>query len=76
MIIEQINGDTISADRDVASYLNRMADNFTLLSLRDPKTDSVTSITVKPISLSDESDLLYRRWVKRNELEVDSPERG
>ena len=72
MVIERINGDTLSADRDVASYLNRIADRFTLLDLRNPETDSVKSITVKPVSLSEENSLLYRRWVKRNEAEVDS----
>ena len=72
MIIERINGDTISSERDVASYLNRIEDQFTLLQLRDPKTDSIKTITVKPISLSDESELLYKRWVKRNAAEVDS----
>ena len=72
MVIEGINGATISDERDVASYLNRMEDQFTLLQLRDPRTDSIKTITVKPISLSDESELLYTRWVKRNQEEVDS----
>ena len=72
MVIEGINGDTLAGERDLASYLNRIEDQFTLLQLRDPRTDSIKTITVKPISLSDESELLYTRWVKRNQEEVDS----
>ena len=72
MVIEQVNGDSIRADRDPASYLNRLEDDFTLLALRDPATDSVKVVTVKPIDQNEEYRLLYRRWVKRNEAEVDS----
>ncbi|CAH0999446.1 Tricorn protease [Neolewinella maritima] len=72
MVIERINGDTVAADRDVARYLNRIEDQFTLLDVRDPRTDSLKTITVKPISLSEEYQLLYKRWVKINEAEVDS----
>ena len=71
-VIEAINGTTVAADRDVAAYLNRSAGEFTLLSIRDAAGDSLKTITVKPVDLSDESELLYRRWVKRNEREVDS----
>ncbi|MEO0732862.1 MAG: S41 family peptidase [Bacteroidota bacterium] len=71
MIIEKINGMTITPDRDVASYLNRIAGQFTLLELVDPATKASKTITVKPISLGAERGLLYKRWVKRNEAEVD-----
>ena len=70
-LIEQINGETITPDRDVASYLNRLAGKFTLLHLRNPATGKRDTITVKPISLGAERGLLYRRWVKTNEREVD-----
>ncbi len=76
MVIERINGEIISADRDVAAYLNRLEGNFTLLELVDPTGKNRTTITVKPVSLSDENRLLYRRWVKRNEAEVDSLSQG
>jgi len=72
MIIRSINGDTLTGDRDLAGYLNRMAGKFTLLELVDPATDSSKSVTMKPITLSEENELLYKRWVERNEAEVDS----
>jgi Tol biopolymer transport system component/C-terminal processing protease CtpA/Prc len=70
MIIEKIDGQTISPDRDVASFLNRKAGDFTLLEILDPETDSRKQITIKPISLGEERRLLYDRWVKINEKEV------
>jgi Tol biopolymer transport system component/C-terminal processing protease CtpA/Prc len=71
-VITQINGQPIAADRDVARYLNRIAGDFTLLSLQAPGVDSVQLVTIKPITLSEENRLLYKRWVRRNEAEVDS----
>ncbi|MGB3800310.1 MAG: S41 family peptidase, partial [Lewinella sp.] len=76
MVIERINGELIAADRDVAGYLNRLEDDFTLLELVDPATDERTTITVKPISQSEENRLLYKRWVKRNEEEVNEKSKG
>lgn len=76
MIIEKIDGDTIAADQDVARYLNRKADRFTLLDVLDPETKARRQVTVKPVTLSEESRLLYRRWVKRNQAEVDSLSNG
>lgn len=71
MVIEAIDGETITADRDVASYLNRKAGAFTLLEVVDPATKKRQTITVKPISIGQENRLLYKRWVKKNEEEVD-----
>jgi tricorn protease len=70
MIIEAIDGEPVTADRDVASYLNRKAGKFTLLNIFDPEKDSRKQITVQPISLGQERRLLYDRWVKINEKEV------
>lgn len=76
MLIEAINGETIEPGRDVASYLNRLADKFTLLELVDPATKKRDTITVKPISLGEENQLLYKRWVKQNEKEVHEKSKG
>lgn len=70
MVIEKINGETITPNRDIASYLNRIAGTFTLLEISNPADGSTQQITMKPISLSAENRLLYNRWVKRNEEEV------
>lgn len=76
MIIEKIDGITISPDRDVASYLNRKAGHFTLLEIFDPATKERQQVTVKPITLGEERSLLYDRWVKINEKEVEEKSGG
>ncbi len=75
-IIEKIDGETIATDKDIAIYLNRKADKFTLLEILDPKTGTREQITVKPVSLGAEGQLLYKRWVKKNQAEVDSLSKG
>ena len=70
MIIEKIDGETISANRDVAGYLNRKADKFVLLEVTGPGNRDRQQITMKPISLGAERGLLYNRFVKMNEEEV------
>ena len=76
MVIEKINGETIDKDVDVAKYLNRMSDKFMLLDIVDPSTKKTQTITVKPISSGEENRLLYTRWVKINEKEVDKESKG
>ena len=76
MIIEKIDGVTINPNQDVAKYLNRRAGDFTLLEILDPKTQQREMVTMKPISLRDENRLLYKRWVKQNEKEVEEKSNG
>ncbi|KYG85262.1 peptidase S41 [Roseivirga seohaensis] len=76
MIIEKIDGETIAQNVDVAKYLNRKADQFTLLEIYDPATKKRQQITMKPISLGAERGLLYDRWVKINEKEVEEKSKG
>ncbi len=76
MIIEKIDGITIDKNVDVAKYLNRKARKFVLLDITDPKTNKKQTITVKPISRGQEGRLLYKRWVKINEKEVDRLSNG
>ena len=76
MIIEKINGETITPEQDVARYLNRKAGDFTLLEILDPATKKREVITMKPITLGAESQLLYKRWVKINQEEVDKLSNG
>jgi len=76
MIIEQIDGDTISSHRDIASYLNRKAAKFTLLTVYDPAAKTRSSITIKPITRSEENTLLYKRWVRKNQEEVEKLGKG
>ncbi|MDO1501009.1 S41 family peptidase [Winogradskyella maritima] len=70
MIIEKIDGVVVDKNQDVAKYLNRKSGKFMLLDIYDPKTKTRQSITVKPISIGQQNRLLYDRWVKTNEKEV------
>lgn len=76
MVIERIDGELISPDLDFAKLLNRKADKFTLIEVLDPATQSRTQYTVKPITLGAENQLLYRRWVKTNQEEVEKLSAG
>lgn len=76
MIIKKIDGENISKNEDVAKYLNRKTGKFTLLDIYDPKTKKNQTITVKPISINAENSLLYKRWVKTNEKEVEKKSNG
>ena len=76
MIIEKIDGETVESNQDVAKYLNRKANKFTLLEVSDPTTQKREMITIKPISLGAENQLLYKRWVKQNEKEVHEKSNG
>lgn len=76
MIIEQVDGETVSANTDISTYLNRKANKFTLLQVFDPTTNTRQQISIKPISLDEENGLLYKRWVKKNEEEVDKLSNG
>ncbi|MDT0607142.1 S41 family peptidase [Croceitalea rosinachiae] len=75
-IIQKINGVAIEANTDVASYLNRIAGDFTLLDIVDASGQNQQQVTVKPITLGQENSLLYKRWVKINEKEVAEKSNG
>lgn len=70
-IIEQIDGEALSPSVDIYQLLNRKADKLTLLSLYNPTTKARWEETVKPISLGDENELLYKRWVRTRRAEVE-----
>ncbi|QHL85933.1 peptidase S41 [Nibribacter ruber] len=75
-IIEKIDGETITPDKDYAQYLNRKAGKNTLITVYDPATKNRRDITIKPISGGEENTLLYKRWVRRNAEEVDRLSNG
>jgi Tol biopolymer transport system component/C-terminal processing protease CtpA/Prc len=74
MILESIDGEAITPEKDLAQYLNRKAGKNTLLVFVDG--DKRREITVKPVALNEENALLYKRWVRRNEEEVDKMSNG
>jgi C-terminal processing protease CtpA/Prc len=74
MIIESIDGETITPDKDPAQYLNRKAGKNTLLVILDGTLRK--EFIVKPISSGEENGLLYKRWVRKNQDEVDRLSNG
>ncbi|HOC17471.1 MAG TPA: S41 family peptidase [Vicinamibacterales bacterium] len=73
-VIEAIDGEQVAANRDLAEFLNRKAGRNVLLTLVDPS--GKRDVVVKPITLAEEGRLLYTRWVRRNQEEVDRVSKG
>lgn len=67
-IITAIDGQAISAGMDYLPLLAGKAGVLTRLTIKGHKED----ILMRPISAATQSQLLYRRWVRRNEALVDS----
>lgn len=68
MFITAIDGEEITADKDLSQYLNHRAGKNTRLRISDGGQQR--DIVVTPVTPEAESDLLYKRWVKRNRDEV------
>lgn len=74
-IVQAIDGEAIAADRDISQYLNRRAGKRMLLTIVDA-AGAPRDLVVMPIALAEENRLLYTRWVRRNEAEVDRLSNG
>ncbi|MFC3093526.1 PDZ domain-containing protein [Alteromonas sediminis] len=68
-IITHIDGEAIDNTFDWAKLLNRKADTFVLLTVRD-NANATKELTVKPISNREQNRLLYQRFVDMNEKDV------
>ena len=73
-VIESIDGTPIGESVDFNQLLNRKAGKNVLLGLREGAT--TREVVVKPVSLGEEGRLLYTRWVRRNQLEVEQASGG
>jgi len=73
-IIESVDGQAITPSMDIAQVLNRKAGTPVLLVVADG--DKKTDVVTKPITLAEENRLLYTRWVRRNQAEVDRLSQG
>lgn len=71
-ILEKINGIALSNSTDWAKALNNTSKRKTLVSFYSPVTGERFEEVVLPITLSQEKNLLYKRWVKGREHAVDS----
>jgi tricorn protease len=72
VILEKIDGEAITDSVDHYKYLNRKAGKLVLLSMYDPATGTRWEETTKPISLGEEGELQYKRWVEMRRKETDS----
>lgn len=71
-IIEKIDGQALSKDKDYSYLLDGKAGKPVRVSIYDPKNGRRFDVTVKAISKADQQELLYKRWVDRNRATVDS----
>ena len=74
-IIESIDNQFIDGKTDFYALLNKKAGKWVLLKGKNSKGQPFEE-KVKPISLSEESELLYQRWVEINHLEVEKLSNG
>ncbi|MCQ2321652.1 MAG: S41 family peptidase [Bacteroidales bacterium] len=70
-IIEAIDGEDVKAEMDYFPMLNNKAGKQVLVAVYNPETGERWTEIVKPISHGAMNELLYNRWVKRNEEAVD-----
>ncbi|HEU5289568.1 MAG TPA: S41 family peptidase, partial [Cyclobacteriaceae bacterium] len=75
-IVEKLDANPIPPETDIYQLLNRKSGKNTLVSLFDPKTNQRWEEVIKPISLGEENELLYRRWVENRAAQVDSLSKG
>ena len=73
-VITAINGQPVSKDTDLAQFLNLCKGKKTLVSLKG--SAGTWDEVVLPISRSEQSDLLYKRWTKSRAAEVERLSNG
>ena len=65
-----INGEDVTTDRDIYSYLRGKADSTVTFTLNStPTTQGARTVTIRPVT--SESDLIYLDWVLDNRSRVD-----
>jgi C-terminal processing protease CtpA/Prc len=76
MIVEKINGVTLSTSVNQYDVMNRTNDQRMRLSLYDPSGNRRFDAVIKPISRGREYNLLYERWVDYRKKEVEEASDG
>lgn len=75
-VITAIDGKIITAGMDYNPLLMDKGDKRVRLDIAPADGSAARSIVVKPIEAYEQNDLLYRRWVRRNQEVVDSVSGG
>ena len=76
ILVEKIDNDVLSGDTDMYQYLNRKTGKNTLITFFDPDKKLRWEEVIKPISLAQENELLYKRWIENRAAQVDSLSKG
>ena len=76
VVIEKIDGKSVTDSIDFYILLNRKVGNPVLLSVFDPSTKTRWEETAKPITSGQENELLYKRWVNNRREEVSKLSEG
>jgi tricorn protease len=70
-----INGENVTTDRDIYSYLRGKADSTVTITVNSsPSLDGSRTVTFKPVT--SESDLAYLDWIETNRARVDQMSGG
>jgi C-terminal processing protease CtpA/Prc len=75
-ILEKIDGIKIEKNTDYFPLLNKKTGERTLASFYNPNTNERWEEVVKPITIAAQNALLYDRWVKQREVDVDRLSNG
>ncbi|MDH8700995.1 tricorn protease [Dysgonomonadaceae bacterium PH5-43] len=75
-ILTALNGVEIKKDEDYFPLLNKIAGQNTLCSFSNPETNEKWDEVIKPISIGTANSLLYTRWVKQREADVERLSNG
>ncbi len=76
VVIEKIDGQVIVGNKDYFYFLNHKTGKKVRVAFYNPATGKRWEEVVKPISIGAEQNLLYKRWVKREEEKVDQLSNG
>lgn len=76
VIIESIDGEKILAGQNYFQLLNRKANKKVYVGFYNPKTKERWNEQIKAISLGEENQLAYERWVKQCEETVEKESNG
>lgn len=71
IILEKIDNTPIKAGEDYFPLINGKAGKATLFTFFNPATKERWEVVSKPISRGEQNELIYRRWVKSREDEVE-----
>ncbi|HIZ85436.1 MAG TPA: peptidase S41 [Candidatus Coprenecus stercoravium] len=72
VILEAIDGSEIKAGEDWFPLINGKTGDYVLFSFYDPASKERWDMTAKPISRTEQNEILYQRWVRSRAAEVDS----